>query len=229
MRLRVITYNVRSFRAGVRLAADAIGGETPDVVMVQEYGPPHRLRAFAGALGMDVTSSYRPFNRMRNAVLVRAPWRAEESTIGTLVKRRGQYRRGFVAATLIRPEATLTAVCTHLGLSARERPAHADELLRRLRPAGPLILGGDLNDVADAPAVRRLTRVLTDCQAAAGDPSSPTFPARAPATRIDYVMAASGVRPISCRVGASGEARRASDHLPVIAEVELLPRPRGLG
>ena len=228
MRLRVVTYNVRSFRAGVRLAVDAIDDVEPDLVMVQEYGPPSRLRAFAGALAMDVTSSYRLFNRMRNAVLFRAPWRLGESTIGTLTKRRGEYQRGFVSARLTRPEASVTAISTHLGLSSRERPMQAEEILQRL-PAGPLILAGDLNDVVDSPAVARLTGALIDCQAAAEDPSSPTFPARAPDTRIDYILVNDAFRPISCRVGSSEAAAHASDHLPVIAEVELLPRPGSLG
>ena len=229
MRLRVVTYNVRSFRAGVRLAVDAIADVEPDLVMVQEYGPPSRLRAFAGALGMDVTSSYRLFNRMRNAVLFRAPWRLKDSTIGTLAKHRGEYQRGFVSARLAEPEATVTAVCTHLGLSARERPLQTEEILARLPATDPLILAGDLNDGPGTPAVRRLTETLTDCQGAAGDPSSPTFPADAPTTRIDYILVNDAFRPISCRVGSSDAAAKASDHLPVIAEVELLPRAQTLG
>lgn len=227
MRLRVVTYNVRSFRAGVALAVEAVGDATdvsPGVVMVQEYGPPHRLRAFARALGMEVASSYRPFNRMRNAVLFRPPWRLRASVVVALSKHPGQYRRGFVEATLIHPEASLTAISTHLGLSARERPVHADEILERVPRTAPLILAGDLNDVRDSPAVRRLAEALTDCQAAVGDPSLPTFPARAPSVRIDYVLVSPAIRPISCEVAASEAATRASDHRPIVAEVELLPR-----
>jgi len=225
VRLRVVTYNVRSFRAGVGLAVEAVADGAPDLLMVQEYGPPHRLRWFARALGMQAKTSFRPFNRMRNAVLWRAPWRLEDATIGSLIKTPGQYRRGFVAVTLVHPDgASLVAVGTHLGLSARERPAHAEELVGRLPATYPLILGGDLNDTPDSAAVRRLTGALNDCQATAGDATAPTFPSSAPRTRFDYVLVSAGVRPVSCRVAVSPAAARASDHLPVIAEVELLPR-----
>ncbi|HXY72720.1 MAG TPA: endonuclease/exonuclease/phosphatase family protein [Actinomycetota bacterium] len=225
MRLRVVTYNVRSFRAGVGLAVEAIGNGAPDLVLVQEYGPPHRLRWFARALGMQAKTSFRPFNRMRNAVLWRAPWRLEDATIGSLIKTPGQYRRGFVAVTLVHPDgASLVAVGTHLGLSARERPAHAEELLGRLPTTHPLILGGDLNDTPESAAVALLTRTLADAQSAAGDAAAPTFPARTPTTRIDYVLVSAGVRPVSCTVAVLPAAARASDHLPVVAEVELLPR-----
>ena len=224
-----MTYNVRSFRAGVHRAVRAIDAVRPDVVMVQEYGPPHRLRAFARALGMDVRSSYRPFNRLRNAVLFRSPWPARESTTRLLTKHRGQYQRGYVSVTLERPEGSLTAISTHLGLSRRERPGHAAEIVSGLAPSGPVILAGDLNEEPGGAAVVRLTQALTDCQEAAGDGSVPTFPARAPAVRIDYVLVSPGIRPVSCRVLTSDASASASDHLPVVAEVELLPRPGGLG
>jgi endonuclease/exonuclease/phosphatase family metal-dependent hydrolase len=231
VRLRVVTYNVRSFRAGIGLAVEAIDAERPDLVMVQEYGPPHRLRRFACALGMETASSFRPFNRLRNAVLWRPPLRPEATVRGALTKTPGQYRRGFVAVTLANDHdgVRLVAVATHLGLSARERPAHAEELLSRLPATRPLILGGDLNDTPDSAAVRRLTGTVTDCQEAVGDGSMPTFPARDPTTRIDYVLASAGVRPAACGVVSSAAAARASDHLPVVAEVELLPAARPLG
>jgi endonuclease/exonuclease/phosphatase family metal-dependent hydrolase len=224
VRIRVITYNVRSFRAGVTLPLEAIAaeGESADVVALQEYGPPHRLRAFARALGMDWASSYAPFNRLRNAVLFRSPWRLVQADPHRLTKTPGQHRRGFVAARLEVPGTELTAVSVHLGLSVRERPRHAGELLALLGDGrGPLVLAGDFNEGPDGPAMRSLAGAFTACgESAAG--GEPTFPAAEPVRRIDDVLVRAA-RILSCRVADSDAARRASDHRPVIAELELLP------
>ena len=224
-----MTYNVRSFRAGVTLALEAIAaeGESTDVVALQEYGPPHRLRAFARALGMDWASSYAPFNRLRNAVLFRSPWRLVQADPHRLTKTQGQYRRGFVAARLEAPGTELTAVSVHLGLSVRERPRHAGELLSLLGGRGPLVLAGDFNEEPDGPAMRSLAGAFTACgeSRAAGEP---TFPAAEPARRIDDVLVRAA-RILSCRVADSDAARGASDHRPVIADLGLLPPPEPVG
>jgi endonuclease/exonuclease/phosphatase family metal-dependent hydrolase len=224
-----MTYNVRSFRAGVTLALEAIAadGESTDVVALQEYGPPLRLRAFARALGMDWASSYSPFNRLRNAVLFRSPWRLVQADPHRLTKTPGQYRRGFVAARLERPGADLTAVSLHLGLSVRERPRHAGELLAVLSGGPePIVLAGDFNEEPDGSAMRSLAGSFTSCGASAAGEA--TFPAAEPARRIDDVLVRAA-RILSCRVADSDAARRASDHRPVIADLELLPGPGPVG
>jgi endonuclease/exonuclease/phosphatase family metal-dependent hydrolase len=227
--VRVVSYNVRSFRAGVTLAFEAIAadGESTDVVALQEYGPPHRLRAFARALGMDWASSYAPFNRLRNAVLFRSPWRLVQADPHRLTKTPGQYRRGFVTARLEAPGTELTAVSVHLGLSERERPRHAGELLAVLGGgSGSLVVAGDFNEEPDGPAMRSLAGAFTACRASAAGEA--TFPAAEPARRIDDVLVRAA-RILSCRVADSDAARRASDHRPVIADLELLPRPGPVG
>jgi hypothetical protein len=90
MPLRVVSYNLRSLRAGVAPAVEAVVAYEPDVLLVQEYGAPYRLRAFGKALGMDWASSYAPFNRLRNAVLFRSPWRLVHSDTHRLSKTKGQ-------------------------------------------------------------------------------------------------------------------------------------------
>jgi endonuclease/exonuclease/phosphatase family metal-dependent hydrolase len=152
--LRVVTYNVRSFRAGVGAAVEAVAAEAPDVVMLQEYGPPHRLRAFAKATGMEWASSYGLWNRLRNAVLFRSPWRLAHTDLHRFTRTNGQYRRGFVAAMLENGALRITAVSVHLGLSAGERPRHAGELVAALDPeSGPVIVAGDLNEEPEGEAI----------------------------------------------------------------------------
>jgi endonuclease/exonuclease/phosphatase family metal-dependent hydrolase len=227
--LRVVSYNVRSLRAGIGPAVEAVIAYEPDVMLVQEYGAPYRLRAFGKAMGMDWASSYAPFNRLRNAVLFRPPWRLVRSDPHRFSKTRGQYRRGFVLAKLERKRADVTAVSVHLGLSARERPHHAEELLAALRDVeGAVVLGGDLNEEPDGEAVTALTAELRSGRSIAGG-GHPTFPADGPTVAIDDILVAGGAGIASFRVGETEAARTASDHRPVVADLELLPRPGSVG
>lgn len=228
MPLRVVTYNVRSFRAGVGAAVEAVAAEAPDVVMLQEYGPPHRLRAFAKATGMEWASSYGLWNRLRNAVLFRSPWRLAHTDLHRFTRTNGQYRRGFVAAMLENGALRITAVSVHLGLSAGERPRHAGELVAALDPeSGPVIVAGDLNEEPEGEAIGVLVAAYRSGRSIAGG-GFPTFPAVDPTARIDDVLVAGAVGIASFRVGDSEAARRASDHRPVVADLELLPRAQGV-
>lgn len=229
MPLRVVSYNLRSLRAGIAPAVEAVVAYEPDVLLVQEYGAPYRLRAFGKALGMDWASSYAPFNRLRNAVLFRSPWRLVHSETHRLSKTKGQYRRGFVLAELETKKAGVTAVSVHLGLSARERPTHVAELLAAFRDVeGPVVVGGDLNEEPDGDAVVALMAELRSGRAIAGG-GHPTFPAGGPTAAIDDLLVSGGAGIASFRVGDTEAARTASDHRPVIADLELLPRPRTVG
>jgi endonuclease/exonuclease/phosphatase family metal-dependent hydrolase len=227
--LRVVSYNLRSLRAGITPAVEAVIAYEPDLLLVQEYGPPYRLRAFGKALGMDWASSFAPFNRLRNAVLFRSPWRLVQSETRRLSKTKGQYRRGFVLARLETKHDVVNAVSVHLGLSSRERPRHAAELLTTLRELdGPIVVGGDLNEGPDGDAVAALTAELRSGRSIAGG-DHPTFPADGPSAGIDDVLVAGGAAIASFRVGESDAVRKASDHRPVVADLELLPRPRSVG
>lgn len=229
VQLRVISYNLRSLRAGIAPAVEAVIAYEPDVLLAQEYGPPYRLRAYGKALGMDWASSYAPFNRLRNAVLFRSPWRLVHSDTHHLSKTKGQYRRGFVLARLETKRGVVNAVSVHLGLSARERPGHAAELLAALRDLdGPVVVGGDLNEEPGGDAVADLTAELRSGRSVAGG-GLPTFPADDPTASIDDVLVAGGVAIASFRVGESDAVRTASDHRPVVADLELLPRPGRVG
>jgi endonuclease/exonuclease/phosphatase family metal-dependent hydrolase len=229
VRIRVVSYNLRSLRTGIGPAVEAVTAYEPDVMLVQEYGAPYRLRAFGKAIGMDWASSYAPFNRLRNAALFRSPWRLVRSDHHRFAKTRGQYRRGFVLAQLETKTAGVTAVSVHLGLSRHERPHHAAELLAALRHIdGPVVVGGDLNEEPDGDAVAALTAELRSGRSIAGG-GHPTFPADGPTAGIDDILVAGGAGIASFRVGEAEAARTASDHRPVIADLELLPRPEGVG
>jgi len=133
-------------------------------------------------------------------------------------------RRGFIAAGLRSGGIGLTAVSVHLGLVPREREHHARELTDFIAVVKePVIVGADLNEGQEGASVKWTSDQLFDLFASAGEGPGDTFPAHSPAARIDYLFAGEGVTPTRVWVARTPAAVRASDHLPVIADVELAP------
>jgi endonuclease/exonuclease/phosphatase family metal-dependent hydrolase len=215
------TYNVHSFRRGVRAVADALE-EPPDLLLLQECGPRRAVSAFASLMDMEFVSSHRPFHAVRNAVLWRAPWRREAHEVRDLPRQGGAHRRGFVVAQLRTRSLELVAMSAHLGLVPGERRQHAREITDQLVGMdGNLVLGVDLNEGPEGPAYRWIAERLYDAFPGAGEGAGATFPATAPSARIDFLFVGEGARILRSRVQAGPAARDASDHLPVTAEIDL--------
>jgi len=225
VRLTVVTYNVRGFRDGNDRVAEVVERLAPDVLLLQETGPRRALRRFASDLGMEPAGDPRsPFRRrVKDAVLAKPPWRV----VGHSQHRFGGsarfYPRGALVAQVGRAGRRVWAVSIHLGLAPAERNAHVHELtdLCAGLAGGPVVVGGDLNAGPDERSVRWLADRYWDAWATAagtGD-GGETFPAGVPTARIDYLFASAGLRVTASRVPPG--AAEASDHLPVLAELEL--------
>jgi len=80
VRLRVVVWNVRGFRDGLDRVVKVAGRFEPDLVLLNESGGRWKLRRFGNAMGMTVAAD--PFSplqrRVKDAVLVRPPWRVLE-------------------------------------------------------------------------------------------------------------------------------------------------------
>jgi endonuclease/exonuclease/phosphatase family metal-dependent hydrolase len=222
VRLVVACYNVQGFRAGVERAVEALRPEKPDLVLIQECGPRRTLGRFARAMEMDVVSSHRLFSRVRNAVLFRKPWRLSGVDVHDLPGEGQTYPRGFVLARLRARGVPLTAVAAHLGLVGLERQHHAQQLTDHLAGIeGPLILGADVNEAPEGPAARWISERLYDAGAHKALGSRETFPARGPVARIDYVFVNEAVSVTGCWVPSTQASAEASDHRPVLVEVDI--------
>jgi endonuclease/exonuclease/phosphatase family metal-dependent hydrolase len=166
-----------------------------------------------------------PRRRAKDAVLARPPWRIVEHRQERFAGSARFYPRGAIVARLARPDtAGLWAVSTHVGLRPLERLHHARELLTlvgSLAPGTALVLGGDLNELPDGKAVALLGTRLTDVWQAAGAGPGSTIPSDAPNARIDYLFAGPRVEVRSASVPAGPFVTGASDHLPLVAEIEL--------
>lgn len=131
--------------------------------------------------------------------------------------------RAALEATITHPSgATIALVGTHLDhlRDERDRLAQAQAIVKAFsKNALPTILAGDLNALPKSETLALLRRHWT---AAHGDSPAPTFPSKAPRSKIDYIMFApkDRWRVIELRVIAD---EIASDHCALVAELELLP------
>jgi endonuclease/exonuclease/phosphatase family metal-dependent hydrolase len=238
--MRIVSWNVHGFRgAGGRRdlarAARVLADLAPDLAGLQEVegegpgdDPALALGAALGlsaAFGPTLTRAGRPYG---NAVLSRFP---VEATRRYDLSVPGREPRGCLRADVRAPGTRVHVFAVHLGLGGRERERQAGRLLSAdiLRDAAlsyPLVLLGDFNEWSRRSAVPRwLRRELADCAVEAGR-VRPTFPARFPLLRLDRAFVSGAFRVLGCEVVRTREARGASDHLPIVAELELLPSAR---
>jgi endonuclease/exonuclease/phosphatase family metal-dependent hydrolase len=125
--------------------------------------------------------------------------------------------RRAICTCIETPGGPIKVVATHLGLSLRERRSQAVTLMEMVRAADITTVAlGDFNDWFWAGSVRRsLARALP------GLTPHRTFPARFPLFQLDRVY----LWPPSALVASRTdiEARHLSDHLPVVADIRVLP------
>ncbi len=131
----------------------------------------------------------------------------------------GHYEpRGLLIADLRHGGGLIRVAVTHLGLRPAERRDQVRKLMERLPTADdvPLILMGDFNEwLFWGRPLRWLHRYF-------GRTSSPaTFPARWPLLALDQILAQPPTLIRNRRVFRTAQARRASDHLPLLADLRF--------
>jgi len=82
----------------------------------------------------------------------------------------------------------------------------------------PFLILGDFNASSGSPAYGLFSEKFQDCCKVGGGLWDKTWPAKFPVTRIDYIWASRHFKIIRCRTLGS----RASDHLPVVAEIQMI-------
>jgi endonuclease/exonuclease/phosphatase family metal-dependent hydrolase len=110
----------------------------------------------------------------------------------------------------------------HLGLHPRDRLAHARALAALVDGVDvSIVAGGDLNEKPDGRAVGFLSERFRDAWLLGGDADGETFPADDPTSRIDYLFLSDGIAVERVLVPPGPDAREASDHRPLVAELTL--------
>lgn len=243
MGLRIMSWNIhgmigRDGRRDPERVAEVIHQAGADVAGLQEVGalggPAElldpagtlaRLTGLAQAFGLTELRGGFPYG---NAILSRFPIAASRSYDLSVP---GREKRGCLRADVDLGEAAVHVFNCHLGLGRRERRRQAAQLLSAdiLRDAAlayPLVLVGDFNAWSSRSEVPRwIRRQLADAAVVARTPRA-TFPSGFPLLRLDRAYVGPAVRVLGCEVLDSPLARLASDHLPVVAEVEVEPAAR---
>jgi endonuclease/exonuclease/phosphatase family metal-dependent hydrolase len=195
-----------------------------DVIALQEVVRPLTgddvLEKLAEGLGLHVAFAATRVHRsgeLGNAILSR--WPIGGVSMLDLSFSRLE-RRVAVSAQFAFDGGMLDVVATHLALGDRTRHRQVRSLLDHpnLR-TNPTVLLGDMNAWRRCKA----TRALEDELAFHGDPFPLSFPAARPVLALDRIYSR-GVRILEVGAHTSAAARRASDHLPVVARVELPAR-----
>ncbi len=120
--------------------------------------------------------------------------------------------RGAISVRLPAPQIEIIGV--HLGLTPRVRQRQMASLRERLQnPAHPVILAGDFNEWN----VTRLQQPQDFKIVAPG----PSYHALRPIAPLDVFMLSSDIEVVSTHVHKSTLAERASDHLPVVVDIEI--------
>lgn len=229
-RLRVASYNVHRW-AGVRggrafrpeRSLEVLDELDADVLALQEVlrptGGPDPLREAADRLGYHLAFVVTRLHRrgeLGNAVLSRWPLAgalAIDLSFGRLE------RRAALAVRVRGPEQAVTIAATHLALVDRTRARQVRALLDHPHLAsGPAVLVGDMNAWRATKASRQLDDVFRTRHHNADWPAS--YPSVRPVLALDRLYAR-GARVVSLDAHESAAARRGSDHLPIVAELEL--------
>ena len=225
--IRLATYNVhrsvgRDGKADPRRVVDVIDQIRPDILALQEvaYRPAergHLLEVLEETLGVRVVEGMTledQRGRYGNAIVSRVPIR-EARHLDISVPRREP--RGAIEVQLESSGASLHVIATHLGLRPMERRHQIRAVLRAFQAseASTKVLLGDLNEwfLLGRP-IRWIRRVFGDTQA------PPTFPSNWPLVALDRCWVSPNTSLRRQWVHDSKLARVASDHLPLVAEIE---------
>ena len=237
-RLRIATYNVHScFGTDRKLdpgrVAEVIAECEADIVALQEVdvarvrsGGIDQAQTIANHLRM--VSHFHPAlhleeERYGDALLTALPTR--------LVKADGLPSRGEPRGALWVEvpvdDVRLQIFVTHLGLFGAERVRQTEALIgptwlgAEMPQNARIVLAGDLNAISRSASYRMLARRMKDVQVTAGNRPMPTFPSRLPLLRIDHIFVGERIGVRNAYVHDSPLARRASDHLPLCADLEI--------
>jgi endonuclease/exonuclease/phosphatase family metal-dependent hydrolase len=240
MRFRVVSWNIHKGIGGVdrtyrpERVIDLLREYDPDVALLQEVSQDlprakfhDQVQLLSESLGMRHVA-YGPQHRFSiggygNAILSRWPLtnvHHVDLTIGTRKKRGALQAR--LRARFHKHARTVIVHNLHLGLAGSERALQLERFLssepfKGLHHRTPIVLGGDLNDLWGSLE----PRFLVPAGFARAGALVNTFPAALPVRPLDGIFIRGDLRLRDFHVSRSKLARQASDHLPLVADLDL--------
>jgi endonuclease/exonuclease/phosphatase family metal-dependent hydrolase len=233
--LRVMTYNIHvgvgmDKKLDLQRIADVISRERPDLVGLQEVD-----RGVKRTEGKDEIAELAKLTRMDYAYGHNLDYQGGQYGVAILSRfliqkvdhqkyqnRVEAERRGMLRVEVEIERRTINFATTHLDYQTSEgRLFEAEQLLRMLNGVkDPLIVAGDFNDEPAGSTFKLMLGGFEDAWASSrAKGNGLSYPADNPVKRIDYIFYRrnSGVRAKKTWVVNT----LASDHLPVMAELEI--------
>lgn len=238
-RLRVMTYNIHhgqgmDGKIDVARIGDIITGNLADLAALQEVD-----RGVERTKKIDIIKMLSDQTGMSMAFGKNIDFQGGDYGNGILSKFRidsvknSHYRmlqegeqRGLLKTSISINNESIVFIATHTGdkNSETEKLMNAEEIIAALKGCGdmPVIICGDFNDRPGSKMQEKLKEYFADVwEVLSGDPGY-SFPSSKPDRRIDYIyISKEGLKrfkPLSITTVQTD----ASDHLPVIAEFEIL-------
>jgi endonuclease/exonuclease/phosphatase family metal-dependent hydrolase len=236
----VMTYNIHvgigmDKKLDLRRIADVIKKENPDLVGLQEVD-----RSVQRTQRIDEIAELSKLTRMDYAFAFNLPYQGGQYGVAILSRvpirvtehrlyknLREAERRGFIRAEVIFHGQKLNFVTTHLDYQHDDgRLFEAQQMLGALTDVkGPLIVVGDFNDIPAGETYKLMRSLFDDAWAIRLPDEGFSYPADKPAKRIDYIFTRRSDAITPKRVWVISTL--ASDHVPVVADLEIgaVPRP----
>jgi endonuclease/exonuclease/phosphatase family metal-dependent hydrolase len=236
--MRLVSYNIHKGVGGAdrryRLdrAVDVLRGEEADIVCLQEVDFNVKRSRFDNqpdilADKLEANAGLFQLNHPRdeggygNLILSRWPFLQHEQLS---LRHRGRKNRGAQVVTVDTPQGPMRVVNWHLGLREHERRWQVAHLLHHPRfltgAELPTLIAGDYNDWRNtlgkhAFAARGFEQIT--------DPIAEfrTFPAFLPLASLDKAYVRGPIQVEKASVVRSKQARKASDHLPLVVDFRL--------
>ena len=233
--LRVMTYNIHvgvgmDKKLDLQRIADVINRERPDLVGLQEVD-----RGVRRTEGKDEIVELAKMTSMEFAfapnldyqggkygVAILSRWPIKKPVHRMFENKRESERRGMLAIEIEVDKKRVNFVTTHLDYQFDDgRLFETEQLMKFLEGTqGPLIVVADLNDIPEGSSYKLMRTKFDDAwvtSRAKGDGFS--YPADKPVKRIDHIFYRTGDRVRAKKSWVV--ATLASDHIPVVAELEI--------
>jgi endonuclease/exonuclease/phosphatase family metal-dependent hydrolase len=237
--VRILAYNIKhglgmDGKVDLERVASVIGSVAPDVVTLQEIdsvtartGLEDQATRLGELTGMQAMfggfMEYRG-GRYGMALLSRYPvveWENHRLPDGA-EPRSALAARVELVKPGYRQGPQVVVVGVHLYANAEERLAQAARLVELFSDeTAPVVLAGDFNSIPDSKVIR-LLEDAGGWQRPAKEGQAFTFPSETPDREIDFILFRPGSR-FAVREHRVVEETVASDHRPVLLELELLP------
>lgn len=222
--LRLLTYNVYYGRLGADRVLAEIEAAHADVVVLQATSSRTDVLFKQRLSGAGAVSVERDFFLHTRLPLrdVHVPPLLEADLPPQFVRYTIDTAKGPIDVYNVHPYSPRNALrwgAHPLDTQHREQQVTAIMTDARSR-TNPVVIAGDTNLPPLSAIGRRHLTGFRDAFEAVGGGLGYTFPTKVPWMRIDRVLCGPGVRPLSVHVGARG----ASDHMSLLAELEIVGR-----